>query len=216
MNYKDECPLSQEEINNLLKALQNDDLTKKVHDMLSNKPEKHQSNDDTGFYPEGDWIDRNLIGDLVTDGFVHYKDIKNLPSVHFTETSKSKENSYDTGYDKEYKDGLNEAWNLIWEIINMSPSQRKEILGDNVIEYIIQRNTASEALEKIKAYEQRIEVGDVVEHKTCFGIVTLITKTNMAHILWEDGGIGIANVKDLRKTSKHYDIQSILDGLGEK
>ena len=38
---------------------------------------------EAGFYPEGDWIDRNLIGDLVSDGAVHYEDIKDLPSVRF-------------------------------------------------------------------------------------------------------------------------------------
>lgn len=127
----------------------------------------------------------------------------------------------DKGYDEGYKDGADAAWKLTWEIINMSFSQRKEILGDYAFPDIIKKYTASEALEKIKAYVQRIEVGDEVyfadsNHKRVVtAIITENGKNPQAVQFSSSGRWAIDDVKDLHKTSKHYDIQSILDGLKE-
>lgn len=175
---KDEFPLSQEEINNLLKALQNDDLTQKLHDMLSNNP--YDVCYKAG-YEQG------------------YQEAK-------TEF-----------YENRYQEGLQDAWEMTLKVIDMSLSQRKAILGDYSFYDSIQKNTASEALEKIKAYEQRIEVGDEVyfvdsNHKR---VVTAIID-GAAVQFTETGKWAVDDVDKLHKTGKHYDIQSILDGLGEE
>lgn len=117
-------------------------------------------------------------------------------------------------YENRYQEGLQDAWELTWEIINMSFSQRKDIFGDNVIDHI----TASEALEKIKAYEQRLEVGDEVIHKTitkCKPHVITQIRAEWVGVLSENGYPLTWEKKKVVKTGKHYDIQSILDGLKE-
>ena len=124
-------------------------------------------------------------------------------------------------YENRYQEGLQDAWELIGKIINMSLSRRKEILGDYTYYDIIQKNTASESLEKIKAYEQeqsKIEVGDEV-YSDAFetkGVITHITPDGDTVAIMNDGYTMIRQgTCGLRKTGKHYDIQSILDGLRE-
>lgn len=156
MNYKDECPLSGKEMDDVLKAV--------------NTVQKHQSeiNPDDPYYKTG------------------------------------------------YKDGANAAWELAAEVY-LHQLIKENIFDGKGYSYIIQHYYGLEALEKVKTYYQKkIKVGDVVEHETCFGIVTFIEdKTKTAHILWEYGGFGIVKISNLTKTGKHYDIQSILDGLKE-
>ena len=184
MSYKDECPLSEEEIDSLLKALQNDDLTKKVHDMLPNYK---------AGYEQG------------------YQEAK-------TEF-----------YENRYQEGLQDAWELAQKIVAMNNRELANCKFEVNIKHpdhinavnIIADNSVNKALEKIKGYEQMIKVGDEVyfsdsKHKRVVtAIITENGKIPQAVQFSSSGRWVIDDVIDLHKTDKHYDIQSILDGLKE-
>ena len=158
-----------------------------------------------------------------------------LKAVNTVQKHQSKIDLDDTGYEQgyqeaktefyenRYQEGMQDAWELILEIINISSSQREEILGDYAFYDIIRKNTASEVLEKIKAYKQehRLEVGDEVYFadsnykRVVTAIITENGKNPQAVQFSSSGRWVIDDVKDLHKTGKRYDIQSILDGLKE-
>ena len=70
------------------------------------------------------------------------------------------------GYEKEYYIGLNDAWEAVGKIYNMCSDVRHKIFKENLIRKILSIYSASEAIEKIRQYEQgqkEIKVGDEVE-----------------------------------------------------
>lgn len=125
----------------------------------------------------------------------------------------------DTGYDDRYNDGLKDAREIIIKLHTMSPIVRKKIFNEDYVKEILLTYTLKEIDEKIKAYEQKqnkIKVGDEVYYldSTHKSVVTSITDGNVVCIT-AAGKWAINNVSELHKTGKHYDIQSILDGLKE-
>jgi hypothetical protein len=141
-----------------------------------------------------------------------------LKAVNTVQKHQSEINLDDAGYDEGYKDGLNEAWNGIRKIFNMPCGEVKQMFGTAYYPEVIEKNTASEVLEKIKAYEQRLEVGDEVIHKTitkCKPHVITQIRAEWVGVLSEKGYQLTWEKKKVVKTGKHYDIQSILDGLKE-
>lgn len=78
---------------------------------------------------------------------------------------------------------------------------------------------ALQIIDKYKAeYEQRLEVGDEVIHKTitkCKPHVITQIRAEWVGVLSDNGYPLTWEKKKVVKTGKHYDIQSILDGLKE-
>ena len=77
---------------------------------------------------------------------------------------------------------------------------------------------ASEAIAKIKAYDNvthydHIEVGDEVIAPRGKAVVTLIETDDLVHYLYSGGDYGCIEPQKLKKTGKHYDIQSILEAM---
>ena len=71
---------------------------------------------------------------------------------------------YDKGYKQGIKDGnikeayqngLEDAWDLVKKIFKMTGTDVKEIFGDFLIHHIMSQYTASEALQKIREYEEK-------------------------------------------------------------
>ena len=56
-----------------------------------------------------------------------------------------------------YENGLNDAWEAMRKIANMYSGERKKIFGENFIQKIHSIYSASEAIEKIRQYEQEKE-----------------------------------------------------------
>jgi hypothetical protein len=86
---------------------------------------------------------------------------------------------------------------------------------------VINDNTASEAIAKLKAYEDgkhsdRIEVGDEVRARDGAPSHTfLVTKVTDSHVygISDDGSWNYWTKDEVTKTGKHYDIQSILEAM---
>ena len=102
-----------------------------------------------------------------------------------------------------YQRGLNDAWEAAKK--NYLPEDhggllgyktRMKVFGTDNIGWIFNNLSASEAIEKIRAYEekkkaeQEIKVGDWVQNGGVIGVVTYIEQTNDGicyHVLGEDG-----------------------------
>jgi hypothetical protein len=59
----------------------------------------------------------------------------------------------------------------------------------------------------------RIEVGDEVIAPCGKAVVTLIETDDLVHYLYSGGDYGCIEPQKLKKTGKHYDIQSILEAM---
>ncbi len=147
---------------------------------------------------------------------------------------------YDDGYeagcatafkpvsDAEYQRGLNDAWDaakklgLSSENGGMKASAIREIFDGAFPLDVFMNYTAKEAIDKIKAYEDkqkdRIEVGDEVIWKT--DDVTLIVTSvyesgdlNWCDGVAQDGKVYHTLTENNQKTGNHYDIASVLGAM---
>lgn len=127
--------------------------------------------------------------------------------------------------DAEYQRGLEDAWEAAQKIMDMPDPPYWDVFCEYKNE-LFKKLSASEAIAKLKAYEDkrsdRIEVGDVVERY-------IDGKLDSKGIyLEEDGGywrclfdtngalMTFAYPKgQFKKTGKHYDIASILEAMRE-
>ena len=147
--------------------------------------------------------------------------------------------AYDKGYDdateeigsdeqaiaeKAYKKGLSDAWEAAKKIANMPYNEEEKVFGSGGWTFI-DKHTATEAIEKIRQYEQEkeeIKVGDVVipretEYDTM--IVTRLWKddydSDCIDAIGFDGRISSFLVSRVSKTGKHYEIATILEKMRE-
>ena len=93
-----------------------------------------------------------------------------------------------------------------------------EIFGTQSYSYIMRENTAQEAIDKIKAYEDkhsdRIEVGDeVISDAGNKFTVTGFTNSDAVCGFSARGSWCFSTIDNLTKTGKHYDIASILEAM---
>ena len=133
--------------------------------------------------------------------------------------------------DEAYQAGMDKAWEIARRIMlncedgGIDGDGLRKMFGTANTYTIIKDNTASEAVAKIKAYDNvtpsdRIEVGDEVEWDGDKCIVTYInididtSEVKDYDLMMYDGSV-IDHVKECRfvKTGKHYDIASILEAM---
>lgn len=142
----------------------------------------------------------------------------------------SEVDAYNKGHADGMAQGLNDAWELAKKVVR-SPKlveNAQIFLGKNIVgiereSLLIQffELTPQEALAKLKAYEDeqsKIKVGDVVFHSInqWVAVVTHIYHGTIIFGITPNGDtISNINVKDVAKTGKHLDIQSILEQIGE-
>lgn len=117
--------------------------------------------------------------------------------------------------EKTYIDGLNDAWELARKLYDMKCDEIEKIFDvDGGFWSVIRDFTPQEAIVKLKAYEERIEVGDIV---LIYGEEAVVTRVvdEHANILFGDGVTNNMPVKDLvgDKTGKHIDIKSFLEQI---
>ena len=132
--------------------------------------------------------------------------------------------------DEAYQRGLDEAWKAARRISvielngGLAGKELMKIYGTMDIHKIYDDNTASEAIAKLKAYEEKqkaddkIEVGDEVNWLGDYFIVTRIFQPrNMKEQCdgIDDDGCVYHDVliKDLEKTGRHFDIEKILEEM---
>lgn len=136
-----------------------------------------------------------------------------------------------------YELGLNMAWEAAKKIYLTTsegglPNEEIVKIFDvgwmGWIATIFKNFSASEVVEKLKAYEEQknqeedseIKVGDEViyRHGELTGIVTSIYKTKKFDILWNDGSVGQEkNISDFKKTGRTFpEIVAVLKKMQEE
>lgn len=136
-------------------------------------------------------------------------------------------------FDKGYKDGLNDAWKYAKKIVgdvvepNFESGYMVDIFRCESAITAMKNNSPSEAIAKIKEYEEKqkqandeIKVGDEVIDGEVFnsgkGIVTFASPL-LLYVLWYDGSTGKRKLEDIKKTGRHFDqIAEALEQLKEE
>lgn len=124
--------------------------------------------------------------------------------------------------ESEYNRGLNEAWEAASKIIlnnGLSLKELKQIFGTASFDKVMKENTASEAISKIKEYEEQkqdteIKVGDEVysEEDDLRFVVTRIYE-GIYEGVCTDGAAYCPLPNDIKKTGRHT--ETILKVLAE-
>ena len=111
-----------------------------------------------------------------------------------------------------------EAWEIAKKLFaDYSNTELDEIFGKGWSFPKLMELTPQEVKVKIEALEaeKEIKVGDVVKVGCYTGLV--VSDDNMDDsydILFSDGGTSKINIKDLKKTGRHIDIEGILKQIG--
>lgn len=144
-----------------------------------------------------------------------------------TETTKNTVTDHNTAYYEGYKDGADNAWELAEELY-LHPTSKRKIFGSKSYNYLIQNCSGHEVLEKVKAYEQEIKVGDEVytakdKNGECLdkGIVLWIDRmagneaSNIGVMSKSGHMYSETDKRDWHKTGRHYDLQPLFNLLKE-
>ena len=130
-----------------------------------------------------------------------------------------------------YQKGLSDAWECARKISSMDSKTRDEIFDRVITSNIVDENTAAEAIEKIRRYEQekeeKITKGDVVRIKSAPEVEILVTYADEEHVsgiaLTEvDGNCEIGDqytdivIHKVEKTGRHYEIAAVLQKMREE
>lgn len=121
-----------------------------------------------------------------------------------------------------YKRGLSDAWEAARKIANMPYNEEEKAFGSGGWAFI-EKHTASEAIEKIRQYEQekkekeeQIQVGDEVNAP--FGKAIVVNVDSVAEKIWflyADGHGGFDFFKNApTKTGRHFpEIATVLEKM---
>lgn len=120
-----------------------------------------------------------------------------------------------------YKAGLADAWEAARKIVTMPDRDfiNSDILDLDPGESIFTKYTASEAIEKIRKYEQeqeeQIQVGDeVIATSGKAVIVSINDDKDKARYIYHDSTLGFDKVCNLSKTGRHFpEIVAVLEKM---
>lgn len=118
---------------------------------------------------------------------------------------------------KTYEDGLNEAWEAARKVLCDSECLVKleDIFDDHTLDGIFNTYTASEAIAKIKEYEE-IKVGDEVVNVTGKKSVVVRVCGSVITLVESNGVTGRWEKEDFKKTGRHFSqIEEVLKQMQE-
>lgn len=121
-------------------------------------------------------------------------------------------------YQRGYEQGLSDAWEAERKVVALSTVDRRKVFGSEYMYSILEKHTASEAIEKLKAYEQEqneIQVGDEVITDSGKAVVMGVGPVHFEYV-YADGSSGYDEVKNVKKTGRHFpEIVSVLQKMKE-
>lgn len=159
-----------------------------------------------------------------------YNDIRNeAKNQSAAIVDKAAHAGYDIGYHDGYEKGLNDAWECAKKV-TLNPDKGgisclvlDKIFGYRFISDVIENYSASEAVTKLKEYEEKqkadeeIKVGDEVVNVVGFtAVVTRVCGEKYIAVMYPDGSCKNDMPKErVEKTGRHFDIQSLLNQMNE-
>ena len=119
------------------------------------------------------------------------------------------ENGYDAGHNVGYQQGLSDAWEAAKKIAIMDTDTSESVTGYFGLHNIMHNLTASEAIEKIRQYEQeqQIQVGDEVRNVKSgwTAVVTRISDDDCLTLMDGNGAIAEGyEITRFTKTGRHF------------
>jgi len=120
------------------------------------------------------------------------------------------------GYENGFENGMIVAWEAAKKLWDLKGEMIKAFRKYSVFD-ILNCYTASEVIEKLKAYEQEqdaeIKVGDEVINRDKKAVVTEITD-RFVRIMYSDGGGYALFSEDMTKTGRHFpEIAAVLEKM---
>ena len=119
----------------------------------------------------------------------------------------------------EYQRGLDDAWEAARKIVEMPDPPYWEVF-DEYKNDLFGKITASEAIEKLKAYEEKqkaddeIKVGDEVRSKRKWTAVVVKIDDDGLMLMDSSGAVGsYSDISKFTKTGRHFDINKILEEM---
>lgn len=157
-------------------------------------------------------IDKSIYGQIKT---------KSEQLAELVKMAEDIQNNNDKNAAEAYQQGLDDAWEAARKIVTWP--DRSLVNSDTFDldpgENIFTKYSASRAIEKLKAYEEKqddkIDVGDEVTPKRNVGwkgVVVGIDDDN-AMVMTSDGYSAMYQIEILCKTGRHFDIASILEDM---
>lgn len=141
-------------------------------------------------------------------------------------------NTYDADLKAEaYNKGLEDAWNVTKKIYDgecdggYSYDELDEIFGTRSCHHILESFTVFEAVEKVKAYEEKqmqydeFKVGDEVYqlNESYRYVISAFIDDDRAVLISKHGNWGTGPLNTLKKTGRHFDqMNEILEKLEEE
>ena len=124
--------------------------------------------------------------------------------------------------DKAYQSGLSDAWEAARKIAIIPYAEEEKAFGSAGWSFIL-NHTAQDAIDRLKAYEQKkqeeIKVGDEVEFYDGGTAIWMCDNPNedAAYLMFSDGSCGShENSEIIRKTGRHFpEIATVLQKMEE-
>lgn len=130
---------------------------------------------------------------------------------------------------KTYEDGLNDAWELVKKIYEMSSTDLSVIFDIEqpfgipvYVCDVFDKYSIKETMDMLNKYEEsknKIHVGDIVMYEDVKrGAVVSIPRgiTDCGYVIWEDGeATYLYSFSNCKKTGKHIDISEFLKSIKE-
>ena len=178
------------------------------------------------------WIQWIMEGTKDHHPYMDFKQVEDLTPYTAPDIGQVRKEGYEKGYETGYEDGYNEpgknqqeayqrglsdAWEAARKVVALSIVDRRKVFGSEYMYSILEKHTASEAIEKLKAYEQeeQIQVGDEVITASGKAVVTGVGPVHFEYV-YADGSNGYDEVKNVKKTGRHFpEIAKVLQKMKE-
>ena len=171
--------------------------------------------EDKPFHKDGDFLCRvkgfnSLVFDMTGIGM--------LTPYTEPDLKKVRKEAYKEGREAGIKDGMCEVWEAVKKLARMDTDTSESITGYFGLHNIMHNLTASEVIEKIKAWEdgkQKINVGDEVEAVYGKAVVIEILGNNKSVIyMYHNASTGVSGIDKVTKTGRHFtEIDSVLEKM---
>lgn len=174
------------------------------------------------------WIQWVKVSDK--DGHVcfDFKDLEDLTPYIEPDLDAVRKEAYDKGYqdatvkigsdeqaiaEKAYQKGLNDAWGAARKILLSKEDgglfgyeESKAVFGYGNYFLVLKKCSASEAVEKIRQYEQEeIKVGDEVEARAGKAvIIEVLDNGKNVRYMYPDASFGVIDSCNLTRTGRHF------------
>lgn len=132
-------------------------------------------------------------------------DLEQVRKEAYEKGWKEAEDHYEKGYNDGYDTGLSHAWEAARKVVALSTVDRRKVFGSEYMYSILEKHTASEAIEKIRQYEQeqQFHVGD--EIKTQNGFKGFVIRANDKYVYFVDENReGCVETMMAAKTGRHF------------